>query len=488
MGAALTSAAVLVGSMACTTPCEGAGCASQYSGALVSVHSGVEPLNGELDPLDATAWVEGEASEGPDWSVAVITDELIVGIPEASRVTRVALDGGGALALPAGTPEILDSSGTDRLGAAVLTLPDSDGDGLAELLVGAPGTRRSATSIDDGAAMLFSGQGEGLSGNLAPADATLTIIGEEAAGKLGSVLAACDDVDGDGLADWAAAAPFASGSVDLAGRVVLVRSGDVAGADAVLEADALPTSWFGVDVGARAGSALDCGGDLTGDGHADLVVGAPFADSSVEAGGAVYLVEGGAHMETGGPERLLSDAARATLVGTVAQEWLGWSLSTGDLDGDGVPELVAGAPGWQAELGRIKGWRVNDGVRPGPDGGDIFTATPDFSVIGASIPESFGKTVRLADMDGDGRAEILAGAPRFEPADAAGTAGYDSGRLTLLPGGSDWWELGVVGTDIATATWVRTQAWLRTGQQVATGDANGDGVTDIALVLRVDPG
>ncbi|RME25195.1 MAG: hypothetical protein D6798_09500, partial [Deltaproteobacteria bacterium] len=142
-----------------------------------------------------------------------------------------------------------------------------------------------------------------------------------------------------------------------------------------------------------------------------------------------------------------------------------------------------------AETGRIKGWRVDDGVRPGPDGGDLFPATPDFTVRGGSSPESFGRTLWIEDLDGDGRAELLVGAPRYAPADATPTAaGYDSGRLDLLPAGSDWWGIGVVGADVAQATWVRTQAWLRTGQELATGDADGDEVMDLALVLRVDPG
>ncbi|RME24325.1 MAG: hypothetical protein D6798_11485, partial [Deltaproteobacteria bacterium] len=360
MGATFAFVAVPATTLSCTSPCDGPGCSAWYDGAVVAVHLGAGGASGPLDPLEADAWVAGSSAEGPDWSVAVGPGILWTGIPSVSRVTPISLAGGGALSLPDAAPEIVDPTGTARLGAAVLRLPDSDGDGVAELLVGAPSTRRSSRTIDDGAALLFSGLGDGSTGQLGVADATLTVLGEEAGGRLGEVLAGCGDFDGDGLADWAAAAPYADGGVSQAGRVLLVRSGDVAGADPVLEADALPTSWFGADIGARAGNSVDCRNDLTGDGLADLVVGAPFADGDVEAAGAVYLLEGGAVMATGGTGRRLPDAARATLSGTVAEEWLGWSVSTGDLDGDGVAELVAGAPGWQAETGRIKGWRVDD--------------------------------------------------------------------------------------------------------------------------------
>lgn len=478
-----------VGGVACRRPCEGPGCEERYSGALVGVHRGADLLTGTLDPLEATGTLEGSAVQGPDWSVALLPQALAVGIPDLAQVLAVPLSPlqgqeGVALDLASETGSVLGLDPQERLGAALARSRDHDGDGVADLLVGAPGTRRTATSVDDGAVRLFSGLGEGLDRAWVPEDATLTVLGEDPGGMLGEVLTACGDLDGDGLDDWAAAAPRANGRQDLAGRVVLGLSTDTRTADAVIEADALPTSWYGSSLGARAGSGLSCLHDLTADGTPDLVVGAPFADGddAGEARGAIHVLAGGARMEGGGTNRLLAEAAAYTLEGGVDQEWLGWSVTTGDLDGDGTVELVGGAPGWSEQQGRVLAW--TDPARLGA------AATQVLSVLGEASPDALGRTALAADLDGDGVSDLLLGAPRHDPAQTADDAGYDAGKLYLLPGdpARSWWGLGRPVADVATTTWVRTQAYLRTGAGVAVGDYDEDGAIDLVLVHRTDPG
>src|SRR6185436_17476637 len=104
------------------------------------------------------------------------------------------------------------------------------------------------------------------------------------------------DMDGDELPEWAAAAPLGGRDFALSGEVALASSRDFAKLDAEILMGDLAVEeraggvFWGSSVGARAGSALDCASDMTGDGLADLWIGAPYADGTHDGEGAAYLV------------------------------------------------------------------------------------------------------------------------------------------------------------------------------------------------------
>jgi len=125
--------------------------------------------------------------------------------------------------------------------------------------------------------------------------------------------------------------------------------------------------------GTQAGSELGydvSAGDVDGDGFSDLLVGAPEWDGV----GAAFLFPGG-------PDGPVAAATWST-VGTVADERVGHAVScAGDVDGDGLADLVVGAPGWgdgQAGEGAARLWlgsaagpsaaptRRGSRTRPGP--------------------------------------------------------------------------------------------------------------------------
>jgi hypothetical protein len=155
-----------------------------------------------------------------------------------------------------------DSVGYGNLGSAVAA-GDADGDGLADVLIGAPDSNSAASNA--GAAYLFSGAG--LS-SLDPAVAQATLLGSEADDEAGSALAVAEDIDGDGFGDLVIGAPRAWLSGDV-GRVFIVF-GPVSGTVSLADADAV--------LGGR--TASDCAGselaseDIDGDGQSDLLVGA----------------------------------------------------------------------------------------------------------------------------------------------------------------------------------------------------------------------
>ena len=193
--------------------------------------------------------------------------------------------------------------------------------------------------------------------------------------------------------------------------------------------------------GAGEGVTLARIGDVDGDGVDDLAIGLRLRDGSSFLAGLVRVVSG---------------ATRARLwevEGTKTDGAFGVALAdAGDVDGDGVPDVVAGAPREQSKRGRVY-------VLSGTDGSVVRSWT------GAATGVQLGAAVGGGhDIDGDGMPDVVAGAPLTDT-----TERTDAGRVYA-------WS-GVTGEEL----WNRTGAdGIRLGSAVAlVGDLDADGLSEV---------
>lgn len=345
------------------------------------------------------------------------------------------LDGGSLL---------LGNRATDRLGRTLSTGGDVDGDGLADVLLGATG--ESSVASEQGAAYLVT---RARQGELhMPGDATAVLLGEAAGDWAGKAVAIVPDVNGDGLAELAVAA---SGIGSGMGMVYFVTS-PVAG---TLDLGTVQTTLTSQDI--LVDPVLLAAGDPNGDGQPELLLGSARPNSYA---GAVYLVPTtlrGTHS--------IEDAL-LTLRGERSGDQAGVAADAGDLDGDGIPELLIGAPDAAAGKGRAY-------VVKGPVQADLDLADADALCTSDAPGDELGRVVNIGgDVDEDGRADFLIGAPE---ADSSAGAAY------LFSGLDD----GALAPETAPAVILGAEPGARLGI-AATLDADLDGDGQADLVLSAD--
>jgi hypothetical protein len=353
-----------------------------------------------------------------------------------------------------------DSGG--RSGAA-LAAGRFDGDGFADLAVGAP--LENGNGADSGRVRIHAGGPGGLSG---PAARTLT--GAQAGARFGAALAALD-WDGDGERDLAVGAPGAAGG---SGRVFIYFGPVIGGsgpADAVISVGPESSVLDGGEIGASLAAA-----DFDGDGPDDLVIGAPGAAGGT--GAAIVLFGGAAgairldETDPAGPSGYLVGEPGAVAGGGFGQYVFGLGPTESPLDGDDdigvayrneyVAFVLRGRARPAAGLAALE-----------VDAGDdlrLENPTTDATT-------GFGaRMVALGDEDGDGTPDLavtawLEGRGRVYVVRGglAGVRSTDSAavRSTIVGGPPDLTRLGVAIAD---------------GRATGTADIDMDGRQDLVLV------
>ena len=339
----------------------------------------------------------------------------------------------------------------DRAGLAVAGGEDLDGDGISDILVGAPYADNAAQA--GGAVYVVSGATRGEL-DLGTAGAILLSDDEEA--SAGHSVAMAGDVDGDGYGDALIGAFGLPENGAWSGGAYLVR-GPIAGELLLDGADAVLLGGSGYDT---AGFAVAGPLDFDGDGLDDVLVSAPLADRAGNRSGEAYLFHG--------PVRGTVDLANADvlLLGEARGDEAAHAIAAADVDGDGRDDIIVG--GWQALVDRHRPGVVY--VIRGPASGEVRLADADTRLVGADDGERAGVALAgVGDVDGDGRDDLL-----------VGTAGgsRDPGHAYLVTAIAD----GELNLSDATAKLVGEMVGDSVGAALAgPGDVDGDGVDDLLL-------
>jgi len=356
---------------------------------------------------------------------------------------------------------------------------DVNGDGLDDMIVGAARASGPDGEAVLGAVFVFFGR-ETWSSSLTVDDADVTIWGEKADGQFGAQLA-LGDFDGDGTDDLFVAAPgYEDVGLSAAGKVYGFLGGTwPASIDlrpATAEADVEIAG--GVDNG-RLGLGLALG-DLNDDGYDDLALGAPGLAKPLP--GAKETADGVAYIITG---RELNDTLNVNLAidtPDVRLTWadqlsnLGFALTCGDFDGNGVTDLALAAANLPSKSAAGDVFVVY-GRYDWP--GTIDLSTADLTVRGAAIGDRFGYALAAGDMTGDCVDDLLIGAPRFF---AAGSA-----HVYVIAGRHDFPQQYVIdlgGGDEPLHIFNAAQNGDETGVALATADFDGSGVQDAVVGAR----
>jgi hypothetical protein len=308
--------------------------------------------------------------------------DVVVGADGAmSRTGRVHLYLGSAAGLSSMPAQSLagpDGAG-GQFGYSVASAGDVNGDGFADVVVGADGAMSGTGRVH-----VYLGSAAGLSST--PAQSLTGPDG--ASGRFGWSVASAGDINGDGYADVVVGAPYAMSET---GRVH-VYLGSAAGLSST------PAQSLTGPDGASGffGWSVASAGDVNGDGFADVVVGAHGAMSYT----------GRVHVYLGSASGLNSTPAQSLTGPDGGGGRFGYSVaSAGDVNGDGFADVVVGAWNAMSYTGRV---HVYLGSASG------LSSTPAQSLTGPDGGGGrFGWSVASAgDVNGDGFADVVVGASR----------------------------------------------------------------------------
>lgn len=372
---------------------------SNWSGESVA---GAGDVNG--DGLDDV--LVGAPYANPSSMTDAGTTYVVYGRPSPSDVDLAAL---GSQGFRIDGAHAHDASGWSVDGAG-----DINGDGLADIIVGAPDAN-PLVAPDVGQTYVVYGQASTSDVDLSALGSRgYVITGAAPSGHSGYSVAGAGDVNGDGRPDVIVGArnadPLSRGYDTGASYVVYSQS-----SPSDVDLGALGQDGFRIDgaaAGDFSGTSVDGAGDVNGDGFADVIVGAPEADTTAgtEAGAADVIFGGAApaNVDTAG-----LGLAGFRIAGGQSWAYSGTSVAgAGDINGDGFADVIVGTP--IADAPGVATAGVSDVIF-----GQVARADVDLAAVGsrgivingALANETSGNAVAGAgDVNGDGRPDVIVGA------------------------------------------------------------------------------
>ncbi len=402
--------------------------------------------------------------------------------------------------------------GKSNVGALLgssLASADVNGDGVDDIIIGAPKANVPFKKKRSQAGIIFVLFGKKFLSGIKDLSkqADITIYGADERDLSGYALAT-GDINGDDIADMLIGAPAGDGyknASESAGETYLIYGrkkfpkkidlaknynskiyGSMANAESRLFKNNLP---------GRSGFALSSA-DINGDGLDDIIIGSPFSDglkNKRRDAGTVSVIFGKKVL----PRQIrLPRDADVTISGAQREDYAGYSLAAGDINGDGKNDILINAPYGGSEttaegnkIGRVYGVfgrsefpKKIDLRRRGADliiKGKYYTMGEMFggSLFRQNLTGYEGHTLSSGDVNGDGIDDIIIGAPN-----AVGLSRYgrDVGETYIIYGDKSLKGLKNLQRE-ANITIFGADRGDIAGHALSAGDINGDGIDDILI-------
>jgi hypothetical protein len=381
-----------------------------------------------LDKLGVLREIGGDGA-GEKWATALAfgdidnddIDDVLVGAPYDRVYTQPdnkALSRAGAVRVYSGADrqEIVASriSGTvanQRLGAAIVVVPDQDADGKPDIVVGEP-LANVVTTVNTKTVTLKGAGRVTLYSGATGAWIRTVAEGKKAGDRFGSALA-IGNVNSTGSDDLIVGAPMVDVQTTINSKLVtLANAGQVTAFDGISGTELYHRD--GTQKNARMGSALA----VDADNH--LLVGEPMYDVLTVVNSKNVVLANAGRVQIFADDNGSSSAV-FTLDGTASNDWLGSSLATlsTDINSDGQADWMVGVP-----RANITTFRTKPLVKPDAGKVMLFSGLSSISLLtmkGTNATDRLGTAIASGDFDDDGLPDLALGSPQFDVPTTVGT-------------------------------------------------------------------
>jgi len=347
-------------------------------------------------------------------------DDIIIGAPYeeeggANAGAAYVFYGSGNLDVSinasAADVKLISEDGGDNLGYRVSEAGDVNNDGIDDVIVGAKSEGTGGTNA--GAAYIFYGGNLAASINASAAD--VKIVGEAASDQFSFSVSDAGDVNNDGIDDVIVGARGENSNQGAA--YILYGSTSLASS---IDASGVNVKLIGEDDDDRFGRSVSGVGDIDNDGIDDVIVGADQDDDGDSTSGVAFIFYGSTSLALS----IDASAANVKLIGEDSGDRFGYSVSGGDVNDDGIVDVIVGARGDDTSQGAayiFYGGNLASSI-------DVSAA--NVKLVGADANDQFGWSVSGGgDVNNDGIADVVVGA--YTDDDSGRT---DSGSVFIFYG------------------------------------------------------